>query len=71
MEELRGIFQIVLHCLLAAAGTAGAKSYLSVVCIKWPELGAADVLMHEELGVKEAGYQISNYKIISLFLCIG
>lgn len=25
----------------------------------------------EELGVKEAGYLISNYKIISLFLCIS
>lgn len=50
VEELRGIFQIVLHCLLAAAGTAGAKSHLSVVCIKWPELEAADVLTHGGAG---------------------
>lgn len=49
MEELRGIFQIVLDCLLAATGTAGAKSHLSLVWIKWPEL-EADVLTHGGAG---------------------
>lgn len=42
--------QIVLSYLLASAGTAGAKSHVSVVWIKWPELEVAEVLTHEGAG---------------------
>lgn len=36
--------EIVLSCFLASAGTAGAKSHVSMVWIKWPELETAEVL---------------------------